>query len=79
MAFSWKKQKFLSFKEKAQIIADVERGRKMEGIVDDFGIPCSLLSTILKSKVSIARAISSGVSKQWKKLTTTHGSSTMDD
>lgn len=52
----------------------------MEGIVDDFGIPCSLLFTILKSKVSIARAISSGVSKQWKKLTTTtHGSSTMDD
>lgn len=55
-----KKRKFLTLEDKAAIIAQVDKGRKKMEIADEFGIACSSLSTILKSKASILGALGNG-------------------
>lgn len=69
MAQPTKKRKFLSLEDKARIIAEAESGKKKANIAEDFGIAPSSLSTILKSKESIAKALASGTSAQHKKVT----------
>lgn len=69
MAVATKKRKFLSLEEKAQIIAEAAAGRKKANIAHDFGISPSSLSTVLKNKDSIHKALASGTSAQHKKVT----------
>lgn len=69
MATKTKKRKFLSLEEKAKIIAEAEGGRKKANIAHDFGISPSSLSTVLKNKDSIHKALASGTCSQHKKVT----------
>lgn len=48
-----KKRKNLDFATKLKAIQRVEAGRKKSTVADDFGIPRSTLSTLLKNKASI--------------------------
>ncbi|KAH7979566.1 hypothetical protein HPB49_009889 [Dermacentor silvarum] len=64
-----KKRKFLSLEEKAKVIAQAEGGKRKSVIVENFGIPASSLSTILKCKDAIAKALASGSSAKHKKVT----------
>lgn len=69
MATPLRKRKFLSLKEKAQVIAEAESGKKKSNIAHDFGISPSSVSTVLKNKDSIQKALASGTSAQHKKVT----------
>lgn len=64
-----KKRKFLSLEEKAKVIAQAEGGKRKSVIAEEFGIPASSLSTILKCKDAIAKALASGTSAKHKKVT----------
>ncbi|KAH8026875.1 hypothetical protein HPB51_026210 [Rhipicephalus microplus] len=68
MAQPAKKRKFLSLEDKARIIAQAEAGKKAL-IAEEFGIAASSLSTILKSKDAIGKALASGTSAKHKKVT----------
>ncbi|XP_075732481.1 tigger transposable element-derived protein 6 [Rhipicephalus microplus] len=63
-----KKRKFLSLENKARIIAQAKAGKKAL-IAEEFGIAASSLSTILKSKDAIGKALASGTSAKHKKVT----------
>ncbi|KAH8031576.1 hypothetical protein HPB51_019197 [Rhipicephalus microplus] len=67
MAQPAKKRKFLSLEDKACIIAQAEAGKKKALIAEEFGIAASSLSTILKSKDAIGKALASGTSAKLKK------------
>ncbi|KAH7932909.1 hypothetical protein HPB49_004681 [Dermacentor silvarum] len=64
-----KKRKFLSLEEKAKVIAQAEGGKRKSVIAEEFGIPASSLSTILKCKDAIVKALASGTSAKHKKVT----------
>ncbi|KAH6929273.1 hypothetical protein HPB50_025932 [Hyalomma asiaticum] len=64
-----KKQKFLSLEQKVEILTVAAAGRKKGIIAQEYGILPSLLSTILKSEVSILKALASGTCAQCKKTT----------
>ncbi|KAH8018956.1 hypothetical protein HPB51_014022 [Rhipicephalus microplus] len=64
-----KKRKFLSLENKARIIAQAKAGKKKALIAEEFGIAASSLSTILKSKDAIGKALASGTSAKHKKVT----------
>ncbi|KAH8032775.1 hypothetical protein HPB51_001834 [Rhipicephalus microplus] len=69
MAQPAKKRKFLSLEDKARIIAQAKAGKKKALIAEEFGIAASSLSTILKSKDAIGKALASGTSAKHKKVT----------
>ncbi|KAH8040924.1 hypothetical protein HPB51_013094 [Rhipicephalus microplus] len=64
-----KKRKFLSLEDKARIIAQAEAGKRKALIAEEFGIGASSLSTILKNKDAIGKALASGTSAKHKKVT----------
>lgn len=48
-----KKHKFVTLQEKSAIVAEAAKGRKKSDNAEEFSIPSSSLSPILKSKDSI--------------------------
>ncbi|KAH8009896.1 hypothetical protein HPB51_021694 [Rhipicephalus microplus] len=52
-----------------QVCAEAEAGKKKALIAEEFGIAASSLSTILKSKDAIGKALASGTSAKHKKVT----------
>ncbi|KAH6944122.1 hypothetical protein HPB50_001938 [Hyalomma asiaticum] len=62
-------QKFITLKDKATIITEVEKGRQKMDIADKFGIACSSLSTIIKNKASILGALQNSESAKNKTVT----------
>ncbi|KAL3198340.1 hypothetical protein MRX96_044380 [Rhipicephalus microplus] len=74
MAQPAKNRKFLSLEDKARIIAQAEAGKKKALIAEEFGIAASSLSTILKSKDAIGKALASGTSAKHKKCAETSDS-----
>lgn len=69
MAAPCKKRKFLSLEDKARILTEVASGQKKSDVAAKFGISPSSLSTILKSKDAIEKALASGTSAKRTKLT----------
>lgn len=59
------KRKCLSFETKLKVIEEVEKGLKTKAVIcREYNIPKSSLSTFLKDKEKIRKAIEDGTSKQ---------------
>lgn len=65
------KRKSLCLEDKARLIQEVMSGRKHVDVAAEFGIPSSTLSTILKHKEMIFKAVDSGMMAQRKKIRAT--------
>lgn len=65
-----KKRKFLTLEQKSAIIAEAAKGRKKSDIAEEYNIPCSSLSTILKGKDSIMAALQNGARAQHRTVAT---------
>lgn len=63
-----KQRKFLSLEEKPRVITLPRAGKQKSTIAEEFEIPVSSLSTMLKSKDTIAKKLASGTSEKHKKL-----------